>query len=881
MIAICQFFGRAFLVLTFAFAVLVGFGADVQAEPRDACLSSTQTEAYAENVPFNDGTLRAHVSACLHARDFDMLDVGPYESLIRIHVNGIQYCPQGGYGYDKYYSDTETDENGDPVLIYVEASFGFDINRPDLMDMNEHGALLATDRIRMSWDKTGTTALEAGCPIPEHGPNSRIIDVENRVGGPGIQNPPQDLPTVTITPGTSPVTEGTAATFTLSRTGATTSTLTVSVGVTETGNMILGAAPQSVTFTNGAAQATLTVPTQNDTTDEDDSVITMRVTAGSAYSVGNPAFTTVTVRDDDVDLPQVTITPGTSPVPEGTAATFTLRRTGATMNVLDVMVDVRESGTMINGTPPTTVRFNAGAAQANLTVPTLNDITDESDSVITARVTTGSPYQLGSSSSATVTVQDNDMPTVTITPGTSPVTEGTAATFTLSRRGAITESLNVTMDVEESGSMINGTPPTTVRFNAGSAQVTLTVPTQSDTIDESDSVITATVKSAPGATYAIGMPDSATVTVQDDDAAPSLPTVTITPGTSPVTEGTAATFTLSRTGATTSTLTVSVGVTETGNMILGAAPQSVTFTNGAAQATLTVPTQNDTTDEDDSVITMRVTAGSAYSVGNPAFTTVTVRDDDVPQVTLTPGTSPVPEGTAATFILNRTGTGAARLTVSLSVSETESMISGAKPVTATFEPNSLQATLNVATEADAVDEPDSVITATLTTGSTYSIGNPSTASVTVRDDDVPGLPVVTITRGPSPVNEGTDVTFTLNRTGTTVASLSVTLNVSENEDMISGEVPSDAVFEVNATQIQITIQTEADAVDEPDSVITATVIADVGASYSVGAPSSGSVTVRDDDGTDGFELEQPRTGRNRFTGKTAGGGPRARLQPLP
>ena len=206
-----------------------------------------------------------------------------------------------------------------------------------------------------------------------------------------------------------------------------------------------------------------------------------------------------------------------------------------------------------------------------LTVPTQSDTIDESDSVITARVTTGSPYQLGSPSSASVTVRDDDvdLPQVTITPGTSPVPEGTAATFTLSRRGAITESLNVTMDVEESGSMINGTPPTTVRFNAGSAQVTLTVPTQSDTIDESDSVITATVKSAPGATYAIGMPDSATVTVQDDDAAPSLPTVTITPGTSPVTEGTAATFTLSRRGAITESLNVTMDVEESGSMING------------------------------------------------------------------------------------------------------------------------------------------------------------------------------------------------------------------------------------------------------------------------------------------------------------------------
>ena len=118
---------------------------------------------------------------------------------------------------------------------------------------------------------------------------------------------PVALPVVTIAEGTSPVTEGTAATFTLSRTGATTAALPVTVAVSESGAMISGTAPTSVTFAVGDATKTLSVPTATDSTDENNSVITATVSAGTGYTAGTGSFGSaeagsaeVVVRDDDV-----------------------------------------------------------------------------------------------------------------------------------------------------------------------------------------------------------------------------------------------------------------------------------------------------------------------------------------------------------------------------------------------------------------------------------------------------------------------------------------------------------------------------------------------------------------------------------------------------
>ncbi len=925
------------------------------------------THAHVINASFMEGeSPRPRILMCFVEGDgFTTLKVSPYALDITVYVNGVKHCPSGGYGYERYPATVTTN-------YYVDGSFGY------VNSQGEPVPVQPGDTVWMYWDPDATESPDAGESCVR-GPNDIGIPVtvlgdrEVAVTVPGdreVDPPPGTLPVVTIEAGSSPVTEGDSATFTLSRTGAISSPLTVNVNVSETGTMLASNPPSSVTFgtndttatltvptqtdttdeadsvvtatiTSNAAYspgtpssatvtvqdddtvpglpvvtiagtspvtegsnatftltrtgtgaltvfvnvsetgtmlasnppssvtfgtndttATLTVPTQTDTTDETDSVVTATITSNAAYSLGTPSSAMVTVQDDDIALPVVTIA-GTSPVTEGSNATFTLRRTGTTTSSLTVTVDVRESGTMLRGNPPSSVTFGTNDSTATLTVPTQTDVIDEADSVITARITTAPAYSPGTPSSATVTVQDDDMPRVTITAGQSPVTEGTDATFTLNRTGVITAELTVRVNVGETGAMLRGTPPASVTFGANDSTVTLTVPTQADTTDEDNSVITASVTSALDASYAIGMPSSASVTVQDNDAAPGLPVVTITAGQTPVTEGTGATFTLSRTGETTTALTVTLQVSETGDMISGTPPASVTFGTNDTTVTLTVPTQADTTDEDNSVVTAQVTAGvnAAYSVGTNASASVTVEDDDLPVVSIVARQTPVYEGTDAAFTLSRAGSTTQTLVVTVQVDETGDMLRGTAPTSVTFGANAREAILTVPTQEDTVDEDNSVVTATITTAPTYSPGSRASASVTVEDDDTPGLPVVAVRAGPTPVTEGTDAVFILSRTGETTTALTVTLQVSETGDMISGAEPSGATFDTGVQRVTLAVQTEADAIDEQDSQISMRVTA--GALYSVGF--SATVTVRDDDGV-GVRAPDGRGGSTRLTG---------------
>ena len=119
---------------------------------------------------------------------------------------------------------------------------------------------------------------------------------------------------------------------------------------------------------------------------------------------------TPTVQTSASRQPQVTISAGTTPVTEGTAATFTITASSAPTSALTVNVNVTETEDVTSGTPSSSVTIDADKTTATLTVNTEDDGADESNSVITAEVETGTGYTVGSSSSASVTVEDNDNP---------------------------------------------------------------------------------------------------------------------------------------------------------------------------------------------------------------------------------------------------------------------------------------------------------------------------------------------------------------------------------------------------------------------------------------------------------------------------------------
>ena len=121
---------------------------------------------------------------------------------------------------------------------------------------------------------------------------------------------------------------------------------------------------------------------------------------------------------------------------------------------------------------------------------------------------------------------------------------------------------------------------------------TLTVDTDDDSVNEVVGRITATLAAGQGYTIATPPGDSASVTVTDNDT----PVLSIATDTATVVEGAAATFTVTASPAPATALTVNVGVTQTGAVIAGTAPATLTV-DTTGSGTLTVATDDDSVNE--------------------------------------------------------------------------------------------------------------------------------------------------------------------------------------------------------------------------------------------------------------------------------------------
>ena len=234
---------------------------------------------------------------------------------------------------------------------------------------------------------------------------------------------------------------------------------------------------------------------------------------------------------------------------------------------------------------------------------------------------------------------DHESPEVTIAAAIDVVTEGKPADFTITAAPAPAADLMVSVTVDETGAMLPDPSPQarTVTITAGATEASLTVATDDDATHEPASVVTATVTEGTG--YQLGTETSASVEVSDNEGPDERPEVevTIAAVTAMVTEGTAAEFTVTAAPAPAHNLAVNVEVTETGDMLAAALPETVTIAAGATEASLTVATDDDATHESASVVTAMVTEGTGYEPGAEASATVSVEDDDEP-------VGPLPQG---------------------------------------------------------------------------------------------------------------------------------------------------------------------------------------------------------------------------------------------
>ena len=149
----------------------------------------------------------------------------------------------------------------------------------------------------------------------------------------------------------------------------------------------------------------------------------------------------------------------------------------------------------------------------------------------------------------------------------------------------------------------------------------------------------------------------------------------------------------------------------------------------------------------------------------------------------------------STFTVTADPAPAADLEVSVTVTETETTLAASESElrTVTITAGQTTATLQVATDDDEADEPDSTVTAMLTVGPGYKLGSPNSADVTVADND-PGVvspppkSTVSITNvSPLQVTEGGSVSVTLRASPASTARLTGGVLFRDSDEAIGVE----------------------------------------------------------------------------------------------
>ena len=772
-------------------------------------------------------------------------------------------------------------------------------------------ATLALETVNDGLDEGGTETFTVA--LGPNGGRANGFDHPYRstnVGGGADPHPTHNRFTVTVNDGADPlpvltitggpaVTEGTAATFTVTASSAPASddTLIVNIGVADApGADFLASSLEGNNgfweFAGGVASRTFTLATVADETHEPSGpvTVTIRPRVGH-YTLGDPASATVTVNDDDASAPTVSFGGASYSTAEGDAASVTVRisprRSSPTAVGLTYSNVSAASGDYTAA--PASVTIPANAASHTFTVQTTEDPTVETDETFTLTIgTLPAGVATGSPSSTTVTITDDDTaptPTVSFAVASYSAAEGAAASVTVRispTRSAPTAVGLTFADVNAEAGDDYTAAPASVTIPANTASHTFTIATTEDTADEPNESFTLAIGTLP-AGVASGSPSSTTVTITDDDDPPPVPVVTIARDASSVTEGTAAAFTVSASVAPVSALDVTVEVAEGpgGDFVASGdeGTQTVTIGAGETSTTLSVPTQDDTTDEPGAEVTATVAAGSSYTVGTAASATVALADGDPTTVSLTGTSSAIAEDGGAktlTLTLNRALVAGERLDVPVVMGGVarhgaDYRLSGDGGVgwhnvgdpggflRFLGGPDAVQTTTLIVVSIDDAGDEGTGETVTVglgTPGGNLDGGATASGSVgfNITDDDDPP-PVVTIAGGAA-VTEGGDAVFTLSADRAPSANLPVKVEVEDapGSDFVAAgdEGAKTVTLGAGLTSTTYTVATVNDTVDEPDGPVR--VVLRAGAGYRRGAASVATVEVADDDATVGPTL---------------------------
>ncbi|MBI2933792.1 MAG: hypothetical protein HYY16_19280, partial [Planctomycetes bacterium] len=555
--------------------------------------------------------------------------------------------------------------------------------------------------------------------------------------------------------------------FTVTRTGSTAAALTVDFTVSGTAGSGADYAPigTSVIIPAGSSLTTIPVSPVDETLAEGSETVIVTLAAGG-YTIVTPDTATVTLADDDsAGVTASAISGDTSE--NGAAATFTMMLTS--QPTADVVIPISSSDAAEGTVSAASLTFTPADWNSPQTV-TVTGVNDAAtDGNVTFNILTGDPASADPTydaltasdvSDVAVTNTDNE-PEVSVTASDNSASEAGAdeASMTVTRTGSTAAALTVNFTM--SGTATPGTDyaaiGTAVTIPVGSPSATITISPVNDFIAEGSE--TATLTLAAGS-YTIASPDTADVTIADDDAVG----VTVSGISGPTTEsGGTATFTVVLETQPTADVVIPIFSSDTAEGTVSSASLTFTAANWNSPQTVTVTGVNDTATDGNVSFTVVTGDPAAADPGYDALTAADVADvtvtnnDNEPEVTVTASDASASEPGAdtGTFTITRTGSTGSDLTVDFTVGGTATSGTDYTSIgtSVTIPAGSASAPITVTALDNLVAEVNETVVLTLAAGG-YTLASPSAATLTIVDDDAAGINVSSIS-GPTTENGGT------------------------------------------------------------------------------------------------------------------------------
>ncbi len=693
-------------------------------------------------------------------------------------------------------------------------------------------------------------------------------------------------PDVAFTVDTSTASEGAGtATITVDLSGnATEQTVTVDYAVT--GGSATGSgsdytlAAGTLTFTAGDTSEDITVALVDDSIDEADETVEVTLSNPGNATLGATTLHTLTITDNDAP-PEVAFAAATSSADEGAGtATITATLTGSTSEQT-VTVDYAVTGGNATGggTDYTlaagTLTFAPGETSAAITVPLVDDSEYELDETVEIELTGPVNATLGAITLHTLTITDNDQPTVQFQQAASTVAEdGGSTTITVTLTAPVLAGDTITVPF----SVVGGTAgaadyvlatSSPLVFNPGDDLKAITVNITSDLLDEANETVILELGTPDGATP--GTLLQHTLTIQDDDLPPA---VDFTSATSSIAE-TGGTATIPVTLTAASGLTVTVNYAASGDAVNGLdydLPNgSLTFAPGTTSQNIVVDIIDDDIFELTEQVTITLSGSSNATLGtaNNPHTLDIVDNDGPPYLEFILASSSVDEDAGTIDI-------GVRMSVESSSDITiEYAATGGSAVAGTdytaipggstllFPSGTTEQTFTVSISDNVLYQADRTLEISLSnpTNPTDDDGNPNndpilggrtTHTVTIEDNDGPN---VNFAAESASIQEGDPagqfiVTLNLDEPILTGESASLQLVVSGTaQDGDDFAVGTSVVFNSGDQSKQRIITIFDDDLDELNETVVLTILIPLGENLNLDTPSVFTLTIEDDDET--------------------------------